>query len=386
MATVILIIIYIAYIGLGIPDSLLGASWPSIYRDFSVSESYASYISLMISIGTILSGFCAGQLIRKMGTALLSSVSTAMTAVALLGFMLSPSVGWMFLFTLPLGFGAGGIDTALNNYVAMHYKPAHMNFLHFFYGLGVTATPYIVSLTLKLAGGWRGSYFVITVIQMSVALLLFLSLPLWKKVGEKENEENTQAVPGIWQIYRIPGVIPSCLLFICSCSIEFVCGIWGATYLVEGVGLPPAEAAGKITLYYIGITASRLLSGIFAFRLSSRKILFLFTGIMGIGIILLFLPVPSIFSVAGLFLIGAGNGPVFPTLLQLTPGKFGRELSQSVMGAQLAGAYIGIAAAPFVFGLVAKVTGTWMFPVFLTALFLLFCGLLRTYNRGKNER
>lgn len=382
MATAILIILFLTYIGLGVPDSLLGAAWPSMYTDFGVSPNLASYLSLCISLGTVLSSLCATRLISRLGTAWVTVLSTAMTAFALLGFRFSPGLPLMFLFSIPLGLGAGGVDTSLNHYVALNYKASHMSFLHCFYGIGVCCSPVVLSLSMSGEGGWRNGYTYTTVFQFALTAMLILSLPLWKRAEAKRRHPEAPASSrGGKSLLRLNGLKSSCLAFAASCSLEFTCGVFGATFLVEARGYGNKAAAGLITLYYVGITLGRFLAGVLALHMSHKKTLTLFLSTLGIGVFLLFLPFHPMLAVVALFLIGLGNGPVFPLLLHLTPLRFGTEAAQSVMGIQMGSAYLGIALAPFFFGFVVHYQNAVLFPVFLAFFFLCLLLALRSYKK-----
>lgn len=370
MATLLLIVIYIAFIGLGIPDSLFGAAWPAIYTELGLPVSWANFVTMLISGGTILSSLLSARLINRFGTAAITAVSTSLTAAALLGFSISGSMLWLCLFAVPLGLGAGSIDTALNNYVALHYKATHMNFLHCFYGIGVSLSPFLMSLALS-SGSWRSGYRMVFWFQLGIAALTILSLPLWKKVrhAREEPEEAAVRTVGIFSLLKQAKVRRACLVFLGSCGLECTCGIWGSTFLVQARAMTPEDAAGMITFYYIGIAFGRFLSGLLANKLSSGKLIQMGQGITLAALILVILPLPAPVAGVGLFLIGAGNGPVFPNMLHLTPETFGKEISQSVMGAQMAVSYIGILLAPALFGLIAQAISAALLPYYLLVFY-----------------
>lgn len=314
MATLLLIVIYISFIGLGIPDSLWGTAWPAIYTDFHLPISFASFVSIIISSGTIISSLISAKVISRFGTNRVSAFSTAMTALALLGFSLSDNFFLLCLCAIPLGLGAGAIDTALNNYVSLHYSATHMSFLHCFYGIGVTVSPYILSLVINSDAGWRGGYRIAFGIQLCIALILFLTLSIWKKAHGQdtdEAEQTTKTLP-FREIACIPGIKLMWCLFITSCAIECSCGGWGSTYLVEYKHMDAVTAARMVMLYYMGMALGRFLSGILAARLSSWQIIRIGQWILGIALVILVLPVPAGISAASLFMVGLGNGPMFP--------------------------------------------------------------------------
>ena len=367
MATALLIIIYIAFIGLGIPDSLFGTAWPAIYSEFELPISFGSFVTIIISCGTVLSSVISSKIISRLGTNKVSAYSTLLTALALLGFSFAPNLWVMCFWAIILGVGAGAIDVALNNYVAIHYSATHMSFLHCFYGVGVSVSPYILSLVIAGNFGWRGGYRIAFAIQLIITLLLFLSLPLWRKAhgGENESEENTHKDLSFGSVLKIPGVKMMCSLFIASCAIECTCGGWGSTFLVEYKHLPAEKAAQIIMIYYIGMTLGRFLSGVLAAKLHSWKIIKLGQIVLGLALLLLILPGGVYLCALGMFLIGLGNGPLFPNFNYLTPENFGSDISQSIIGIQMASAYIGIMIAPTVCGLLGQVFGMVIFPFYL---------------------
>lgn len=372
MATLLLVVIYIAFIGLGIPDSLFGAAWPAIYQELDLPVSWANLVTIIISGGTIVSSLLSARLINRFGTALVTAVSTCLTALALLGFSCSDSMIWLCLLAVPLGLGAGAIDTALNNYVALHYNATQMSFLHCFYGIGVSVSPFLMSLALS-AGSWRDGYRTVFWFQLGIAALTILSLPLWRRVhrsgtGGAEEEEPARTV-GFFQLIRQRKVQMACLVFIGSCGLEYTCGNWGSTYLVQARGMGADDAAMLITFYYLGMTVGRFLSGVLANRLDSLRLIQIGQGVTLAAIVLILLPLPVGVAGVGLFLVGLGNGPLFPNMLHLTPRRFGRDVSQSVMGMQMAASYVGTLLAPTLFGLIAQQIDAGWFPVYLLALY-----------------
>lgn len=374
MATLLLVIIYIAFIGLGIPDSLFGTAWPVIYREFALPISSANFVTLLISGGTVVSSLLSAKVINRFGTGMVTMASTCMTAAALLGFSVSGNLFWLCIFAVPLGLGAGAIDSALNNYVALHYKATHMNFLHCFYGVGVSLSPYLMSLVLSGAGDWRDGYKLAFFLQLSIAFITVVSIPIWKKVQDSSplQHSDVQAKTlSMTSLCKIPSVRMVWCIFIGSCAIEYICGTWGSTFLVDSKGMTVDMAARIITFYYIGMALGRFLSGVLANTLTSWQLIHIGQGIVLLAILFLILPLPSAAAGIGLFMIGFGNGPIFPNLIHLTPVNFGKEISQSVMGSQMAAAYLGIMLAPILFGLLAQTVGTGVFSYFLLAMFLM---------------
>ena len=361
MATLLLVVIYISFIGLGIPDSLFGAAWPAIYGEFSLPISFGSFVTVTISCCTVVSSVLSSRVIGRFGTNKVSSLSTDL------------SFPWLILCAIPLGLGAGAIDTALNNYVALHYSATHMSFLHCFYGVGVSLSPYILSLVISGPAGWRGGYRVALCIQLCITALMFLTLPVWAKAHGKESgggeDVVSEALP-IREVLRIPGVKGMCLLFITSVGIETTCGTWGSTFLVEYKHMAADQAAGMVTFYYIGMALGRFLSGVLASRLHSWKIIRLGQWVLGAAVVVLLLPAPAPVSAVGLFLVGLGNGPLFPNFNYLTPESFGPQRSQSVMGVQMAFSYVGSMGIPTLFGVLGQLTTVGLLPLYLLVFFV----------------
>lgn len=381
MASLLLLIIYIAFIGLGIPDSLWGTAWPAIYMEFDLPISFASFVSVIISCGTIISSMVSSRVIRRFGTNRVSLASTAMTAFALIAFSYSGNFLLLCLFAVPLGLGAGAIDTALNNYVSLHYSATHMSFLHCFFGIGVSVSPYILSLVISGESGWRGGYRIAFLIQLSITLILLVTLPVWKKAhGQTEQTDDCEAKSiTLRETVKIPGVKLMWCLFIASCAIECTCGGWGSTFLVEYKHASAEQAAKFVMFYYVGMALGRFLSGVLAVRLNSWQIIRIGQCILGIAVVILLMPAPSQVAAAGLFLVGLGNGPLFPNFSYLTPQNFGADISQSVMGTQMAASYVGIMLAPAVCGLLGQAIGMGIFPVYLAAFYVL---LIAATNRA----
>jgi len=375
MVTALLLVIYIAFIGLGIPHSLFGAVWPAIQTDFSLPLDAANYITTIISGCTVISSMLGARLTNKFGTSLVVTVSLCLSALALLGFSFAGGLAVMCILSIPLGLSSGAIDASLNNYIALHYSAMHMNFLHCFYGIGVMLSPYIMSLTLNEAK-WREGYRVIFSVQAIIALIMILSLPLWKKVRftnvDSGEEEVTYKNLSYVKMAKMPEIRLDWLMCISANAIEGVGGIWASTYLVFTHGFGEAKAAGAITLFYIGMALGRFLSGILSTKLSSWTLIKTGTAVMILGIILLPITVPYA-AVAGLFLLGLGNGPIYPNIMHLTPRHFGEEYSGSIIGSQMATAYFGIMVAPPIFGAMAEKIGTAIFPWYIavwTAIFI----------------
>ncbi|WP_313134281.1 MFS transporter [Anaerocolumna sp.] len=366
MATLLLVIIYIAFISLGLPDSLLGPAWPIIHKDFQVSISYAGIVTMIISGGTILSSFFSGKLIKRFGTGKITAVSVFLTAAGLTGTYFSPDFPWICLCGIPLGIGAGAVDSALNNFVALHYKAKHMNWLHCFWGIGATAGPLIMSFFIRKNNNWRMGYGAIAVLQIILVACLMLSLPLWKKFQQEETEDTTDSIDiKLSQLISLPGAKPALISFLCYCAIEATAGLWGSSYLVTVKGISAEVAASWISLYYFGITMGRFLSGFLSLKINNKNLIRLGQVIILCGASLLALPFFDILQMFAFILIGLGCAPVFPAMLHETPNRFGKEISQGIMGIQMAVAYMGSTFMPPLFGFLSKLTGFQWFPAFL---------------------
>jgi len=367
MITLILIIIYLAFISLGLPDSLLGSAWPVMQADLSVEASSAGIISMLVCGGTIISSLFSGKLINRFGTGKITFVSVTMTAFALLGFSISHTFIWLCIMAVPLGLGAGSVDVALNNFVALHYKAKHMSWLHCFWGIGATSGPIIMSLFLANNSGWQKGYFTISIIQFSLVFVLFLTLSLWKhfekndKTSSEHEETNTQKINPL----RIPGVKLALVSFVCYCATEATAGLWGSSYLVNYKGLSVDDAARGISLFYGGITLGRFLAGFITMKFNNRILIRCGQILCIIGAVLLILPFRAYFSLIGLILIGLGCAPIYPAMLHETPNRFGKDVSQSIMGMQMAFAYIGSTFMPPILGFLASKTSIMIFPYFL---------------------
>ena len=372
MMTLLLIVICIIFIGLGLPDSVLGASWPSIYPDLNIPVGNASFITIIMSVCTAISSYFSARVINKFGTPMVTCVSTAMTALALLGFSYANSLYWMLLLGIPLGIGAGAIDSGLNNFVATHYSSSQMNFLHAFYGVGVAISPYIISLMLNAFGDWRLGYRAVFYIQLGITVLSIISLPLWKKTNKNQPEEQkfTPITLSLKQILKIPAERVAWVAFFATCALEFTCGIWGCTFLVSSEGLNEALAAKIITFYYVGMTAGRLTSGFVSKKMKPKALIATGYSLVGVALIMLTIPIPPIVKGVALFMVGFGNGPTFPTLTYLTPINFGKDISQSLIGTQMVVSNLGICLMPPLFGLIAQYITVALYPYFLIVVYV----------------
>lgn len=380
MATLLLIVIFIDFIGLGIPDSLFGAAWPAINSDFGLPISAANAVTVTMTVCSIISSLMSSKLTEKFSTSKIAAVSTALTAVGLFGFSISKNIYMMFFFTLFLGFGAGAIDAVLNNYVAVHYRASHMNFLHCFYGIGVTLSPYLMSLALKNRS-WQSGYHLAFIIQLVISIIAFASLPLWQKNGRlSESSDEKSEKSSFAELIKLPGIKSTWLVFFGSCALEYVGGTWSSSFLVNSRGITVDRAALFVTVYYGGIAFGRFLSGIFSSKLKPQQIILIGTILIIPAIFLVSQPfIPNLIAV-GMFLIGLGNGPLYPNMVHLTPIRFGAQRSQAVMGSQMAAAYIGILSMPTLTGFLAQKFSTDIFPYCLAGLYgIMLISLIATY-------
>ncbi len=376
MFSLLIAIIYAAFISLGLPDSLLGASWPVVQTEFNAPLSFAGVISVIITLGTIVSSLLSDRLTRRYSAGLVTAVSTAMTAAALVGFAFSKNLAMLCILAIPYGLGAGAIDAALNNYVAIHYSARHMSWLHCMWGVGATVSPYIMSASLTGSSGWRGGYFNVAVVQCAITFILFFSLPLWKKsaVGEKAQR------PAAKNVFKIKGVGAVLITFFGYCALESTAGLWASSYLADIRGLSPEAAARFAALFYMGITLGRFLSGFVADRLGDKALIRLGLGIITVGIVCLALPINKI-SLVGLVIIGFGCAPIYPAIIHATPKNFGEENSQKIVGIQMASAYTGSAVMPPLFGLICEFLPMSIYPFYLAVFVLLMVVMSERLNR-----
>ena len=382
----LLVVIYVAFIGLGVPDSLIGSAWPAVHAELDIPVEMVSIITFIISGCTVLSSMFSAGILNKLGTAKVTAFSTAMTAAALLGFSFAPSFWVMIPLAVVLGLGAGAIDSGLNNYVALHFKASHMNFLHCFYGVGVSLSPYLMSLALSDAG-WRGGYRYAFYVQMVITILLLVSLPMWKKTASAGQEEEEKGVNlPLLQMAKMPEIRKVWVIMLATNAIEYACGVWGSTYLVEAKGFLPEKGAIALTIYYVGMSIGRFVSGLLSEKISTWKRIAIGSAILAPAIALMLLPLHGAVTVAGLFLVGLGNGSIYPNMIHLTPHNFGKDVSQSVMGSKIAFAYIGVMLAPPMVSLISSVFGIKVYPVLLAVLYVIMVVFLKLFvNNLKNQ-
>lgn len=384
----LLAIIYIAFISLGLPDSLLGAAWPVMYGELGVPISYAGIVTMIIAAGTIVSSLLSDWLMRKVGAGVITAVSVFMTAAALFGFSASHSFLLLCLWAVPYGLGAGAVDAALNNYVALHFSSRHMNWLHCFWSVGAAASPYIMSYCLTGGFGWNNGYRSVAVVQTILTAALFLSLPLWKRRrlegAEGESAAKALSLPRAVKIKGVPFVL---IMFFGYCALEQAAGLWASSYLVQFRGVDTDTAAWSASLFYLGIAAGRFLCGFVAERLGDRRLIRIGILTMIGGVLLIALPVPyDAFTLAGLLIVGLGCAPVYPSVIHSTPVNFGKENSQAIIGIQMASAYVGTTFMPPLFGLIAAHIHIGLYPAFLLALAVLMLCMSEKLNRTVAKR
>lgn len=370
MATLLLIIIYLSFIGLGLPDSLLGTAWPEMYVNLNIPVSFEAIGNSIIVIGTIISSLNAAKLIQKLGTYRIVLFSTFLTACAIVGYGLIPNFYFFLLLGIPMGLGAGAVDTALNNYLAIHYKASQMNWLHCFWGIGAMTGPIVMSSFMHNKMGWRYGYFVIGAMQMVIVIILLLSSPVWKLHKETSSSEEPVVMKFI-DLIKVKGVKLAMLTFLCYCATEYTMVCWGSTYLVNSREVTSAVAAGWLSIYYLGITGGRMLCGFIALKVNNRTLIRtgLFTVLL--GAIILMLPLPSFAAFIGFAFVGFGCSPVFPGMMSETPKRFGKRLSQSVIGLELTSAYTGVLIIPTLFGFLAARINISLLPFLLAALVII---------------
>ena len=374
MFQLLLVIIYLAFISLGLPDSLLGSAWPVMYQEFSVPVSYAGGISMIIAAGTIVSSLQSDRLTKKLGTGKVTAFSVLMTAAALFGFSVSHSFAALCLWAVPYGLGAGSVDASLNNYVALHYASRHMSWLHCMWGVGASLGPYVMGYALTGGQGWNMGYRYIAILQIVLTAILLFSLPLWKtrtadEMGQSGEEDKKPL--SLRQIVRIPGAKEILVTFFCYCALEQTAGLWASSYLVLQRGLLEETAAGFASLFYIGITVGRAAGGFLTIKLNDTQMIRLGQGLILCGTVCLLLPLGDVAALAGLVIAGLGCAPIYPSIIHSTPTHFGADKSQAMIGVQMASAYVGTCLMPPVFGFLANHVSVALYPVFLLVILLL---------------
>ena len=383
MIQFLLAIIYLSFISLGLPDGLLGAAWPTMCVEMGVPVSYAGPLSITISGGTILSSLLSDRLTLRFGTGRVTAVSVAMTALALLGFSVTKSYWMLFIWAVPYGLGAGSVDASLNNYVALHYASRHMSWLHCMWGVGASLGPYIMGYALTTGQGWTAGYRYVGLLQVAVTAVLLFCIPVWKQRSADPTQRSEEAAvsPGLRQILTIPGAREVMVAFFCYCALEGTAMLWGSTYLVRRWGVAENRAAGLASLFFLGITVGRFISGFLTYKLTDEAMIRLGQSIIGIGVAVMLLPIGTLAATAGLLLIGLGCAPIYPCIIHSTPAHFGPEKSQALIGVQMASAYLGTLLMPPVFGLIANHVSIGLMPVYMAAILSLMIVMCEKLNR-----
>ena len=370
MVNLLLAIIYLSFISLGLPDALLGSAWPTMHKELNVPISHAGIISMIISAGTIISSLQSDRLTKKFGTGKITAFSVAMTAIALFGFSITHSYIFLCVWAIPYGLGAGSVDASLNNYVALHYESKHMSWLHCMWGIGATIGPYIMGYALT-NNNWNAGYRYISIMQIVLTAILFFSLSLWKKNDEENKEKISTKVLSLKEIIKIPGAREIMICFFCYCALEATTGLWASSYLNIYKGVDIKTAASFGSLFYMGITVGRAISGFITMKLNDNQMIVLGESLILIGIILMIIPAVNIVSLIGFIIVGLGCAPIYPSIIHSTPSNFGAENSQAIIGVQMASAYIGTLAMPPLFGYIANHISISLLPFYLVLILIL---------------
>lgn len=391
MVSLLLAIIYLSFISLGLPDSVLGSAWPLIHVDFGVPVSYMGIISMIIAGSTIVSTFFSGVASRKIGTGLTTAFSVALTAAALFGFSLSNSLMVTSIIAVPYGLGAGAVDASLNSYVAAHFSSRHMSWLHCFWGVGASISPYIMGACLTGGLGWRGGYTVISVVQVVLSAIIFSSIPIWKKhkAAMKTEDAPQEKRVGLFAALKIKGVVLVLIAFFAYCAIETTLGLWASTYLVKAKGISEETAATFASLFYLGITAGRFVCGFFSEKLGDRLLIRLGIGVLTLGGVMIISPFGNdVIALTGLVVAGVGCAPIYPSIIHSTPSSFGKENADVIIGIQMASAYIGSTFMPPLYGILSTHISPGLLPIWVfvfTALMLLMLEVTNRLIKTKNS-
>lgn len=392
MYALLLAVIYLAFVSLGLPDSLVGSGWPVMHQDLGVPTSFAGFLTMIIAAGTIASSLLSDRITRRLGTGLVTAISVGMTAAALVGFSASGHFWMLCLWAIPYGLGAGAVDAALNNYVALHYSSRHMSWLHGCWGIGASISPFIMGFALTRDLGWQSGYRIVAFIQIAMTLALIAGIPLWNRVNPVkpasidgiDDEGDRDAVPAqplsLSRAVKIPGVPLMLTAFFGYCAAESTLILWSSTYLVQQREVAPAAAATFGALFLIGVTAGRFLSGVVADRVGDRGMIRYGILLTIAGVLMIAVPAPNVVALAGLVVAGLGCAPIYPAIIHSTPVNFGRGNSHAIIGIQMAAAYLGATLMPPLFGFIAAWTGMWLFPVYLLILCALMLGMTQALN------
>lgn len=382
MIILLLSIIYLSFVSLGLPDSMLGSAWPSMFVDFGVPVSYAGIVSAIIALGTVISSLASDRVTRKLGASKTTAISTLITALALLGFSISTQFWQICLLAIPYGLGAGSIDAALNNYVSLHFASHHMSWLHCMWGIGSAIGPAIMGAVLTGGQSWHRGYLIVGIIQSVIAIILFASLSIWKRPTRDGVADEVRGEPiGLKIAISSKGAMPVMITFFCYCSLEVTATLWASSYLNLFKGIDAETAALWGSLYVLGITAGRAVSGFITMKLNDTQMIRLGEGIMVLGIALLLLPLPNIFSLIGLVVFGIGSAPIYPCIIHSTPERFGADKSQTLIGILMASAYTGTCLMPSVFGLIANHISIAYFPLYIAMLTVVMIVMFEVFNK-----
>ncbi len=384
MAGLLLALIYISFVSLGLPDAVLGAAWPVMHREFGIGVSYMGILSVTISLFTIVSSLNVQRLTARFGTARVTAVSVGITAFAILGFSFSNSFYALMFFSVPYGLGAGCVDAALNNYVAVHYKSRHMSWLHCMWGLGACTGPYVMGYALTAGATWQRGYFILGIFQSVLCFVLLATLGVWKiNRSAPRTKAERGAEPSVTDVFSIKGVIYILLAFLCYCGVEQTAGQWASSFLVQHKGVAPETAAGFASLFYLGITLGRAVSGFLTMKFSDKQMIRLGESILLAGIVATAFPFGQWASLLGLVLIGLGCAPIFPCIIHATPNIFGQENSQAIIGMQMAFAYMGSLILTPLYGPLSKWLGSGLLPLYLLVMAPLMIGCMEMLNKKK---
>ena len=383
MFSFLLAIIYLCFVSLGLPDSLLGASWPTIHQEFNVPLSFAGIVSVTSCICTIISSLFSDRLTKKFSPGLITVVSIALSAIGLLGYSLSNEFYLLVLFAIPYGLGAGGVDACLNNYVALHYESKHMSWLHAMWGLGTVISPYIMGYALSGGEGWNQGYLIVSIIQFCICFIVFLTIPKWHKNNSDEKQNNK--VLSLKEIFNIPGAITCFITFFCYCALETTAMLWASSYLVEVRGLSEEIAAMLASLFCIGITIGRIINGFLTLKLKDKTLIKLGIAVLVVAVGLLFIP-NTVTTIIGFVLIGLGCAPIYPSIIKSTPRLFGEENSQAMIGVQMAFAYTGVLLMPPLFGVISGAISLSILPIFLLTILVIMIVMNEITNNKTNKK
>ena len=369
MVVVLLGIIYLLFVSLGLPDALLGAAWPSMYLDFNVPISYCGIISFIIALGTIISSLLSDRITKIIKPSVVCAISVLVTCIALFGFSISTSFWMIIVFAIPYGLGAGAIDAALNNYVAVHFESRHMSWLHCMWGLGASIGPYVMGYALTYNSSWQSGYSYLSIIQLVIAMVAFIAIPLWDKNNDEVEQENKEVIP-FKIVFSLKGVLPLLITFFCYCALEQTAMLWGSSYLVLNNDFSRETAANFASLFLIGITIGRFINGFISYKINDKNLIRIGQIIILIGIFLVFIPT-NITPLIGLFMVGLGCAPIYPCIMHSIPNLFGTKYSQAIIGLQMAFAYIGTCLMPPLFGIIANNVSISLLPLYLLIILIL---------------